>query len=335
MKRQWGLLVIGLLALAMLVGCGGQTEEATDKTSNGGETNWPNEPVEVVLHAAAGGDTDFNARTFAQYFEELTGQPMVVTNMDGAGGSIATQNVLNAPADGTKALFTHTGPLIVNEVSGLINYGFDAFDIATIPAVDTSTVLVASKESGINSYEDLVEKAKAAPGEIIYGTELGNYSHLQVLLLQDQARIELKLADVGSTSDKVANMLGGRIDLAAISYGSVKDYIETGDMIAIAQFSGERNKLLGDIPTFKEKGLELAMDKPYIIAFPKGTDPAIIKKMNDITVEISQKPEYAKQLQKGFYQEVKMYETDEAIEYLNSIRDEYMKYKDALQVGSE
>jgi len=104
-------------------------------------------------------------------------------------------------------------------------------------------------------------------------------------------------------------------------------------MIAVAQFSGERNKLLGEIPTFKEKGIDVAMDKPYIIAFPKGTDPAIIKKMSDIAVQVSKNPEYAEKLEKGFYQEVKVYETDEAIKYLDSIRDEYMKYKDILRAN--
>ncbi|MCG1013107.1 tripartite tricarboxylate transporter substrate binding protein [Tepidanaerobacter sp. GT38] len=337
MKKTWAFIIIGVLIMTLLVGCGAKEEAANNAANNTGnseEINWPDKAFEVVLHAAAGGDTDFNARTFAQYFEEITGQPMVVTNMDGAGGTIATQTVLNSPADGTKALFTHIGPLIVNEVSGLIDYNFEAFDIATIPAVDTSTILVASKSSGIKSYEDLVEKAKAEPEKIIYGTELGGFSHLQGLLLQERAGIKLQIVDAGSASEKVAHLLGDRIDLAAISYGTVKDHINTGDMVAIAQFGAERNPLLGDIPTFKEKGVDLVIDKPYVIAFPKGTDPAIIKRMSDIAVEVSQIPEYGEKLEKGFYQTVQVYETEEAIEYLRSIREDFMKYKTVLRVGS-
>jgi len=228
MKKRWAVIIIGVLIISLLAGCSSQTGDASkEETSNNAasveETKWPDKPFEVIVHAAPGGDTDFNATTFAQYFEQITGQPMVVTNMDGAGGSIATQAVLNAPADGSKALFTHTGPMIVNEVAGIVDYSFHEFDVACIPAVDTSTVLVASKKSGINSYEDLIEKAKAAPEKIIYGTELGSYSHLQGLILQDKADIKLQFVDSGSASEKVASLLAGRIDLAAISYGSVKD----------------------------------------------------------------------------------------------------------------
>src|SRR5699024_6452041 len=137
-----------------------------------------------------------------------------------------------------------------------IDYNMNDFDIACIPAVDRGTVLVASKASGITSVEDLIARAQAAPGEITYATELGGYSHLQGLLLMDAADIDLKILDIGSASDKITNMLGGRVDLAAISYGAVRDYQETGDLVILAQFNEERNENLGDIPTFKEAGVD-------------------------------------------------------------------------------
>src|SRR5699024_9028408 len=119
------------------------------------------------------------------YFEKITGQPMVITNTAGGGGSVATSEVKGSNPDGNTVLFCHTGQLIVNEVAGLIDYNMNDFDIACIPAVDRGTVLVASKASGITSVEDLIARAQAAPGEITYATELGGYSHLQGLLLMD------------------------------------------------------------------------------------------------------------------------------------------------------
>jgi tripartite-type tricarboxylate transporter receptor subunit TctC len=99
----------------------------------------------------------------------------------------------------------------------------------------------------------------------------------------------------------------------------------------VAQFSMERNPLLGDIKTFGEQGMPYAMEKPYIIAFPKGTDPAIIKKMADVMQEITKDPAYAKALEDGFKQPISFLHTKEAIAELNKVRDDFMQYKDLLR----
>ena len=296
------------------------------------EVKWPTKPVQVIVPAGAGGATDFNARQMALFFGKLTGKSMVVTNVNGGGGTIAMSQVQDAAPDGNTMLFAHTGQMIVNEVSGLINYKFDAkLDISCIPAVDKGIVFIGSKKSGFKNLQDLVTKAKAQPNAVIYGTELGGYSHLQGLIFAKQAGIQLKVVDVGSASDKITSLLGGRIDLASISFGPVKDYAATGDMTMIAQYSKERNPLLGDIKTFNEQGVKFDMEKPYIIAFPKGTDPAIIKKMADMMKKITEEPAYAKLLADVYKQPVSFLHTKEAIAELNKVRDDFMQYKDLLR----
>lgn len=319
MKKSLG---IGLLA-AVLVAAGSVL--AADATA------WPSKTVQVIVPAGAGGDTDFNARTMAKYFEKITGKSMVITNMGGGGGTIATSQVKNAATDGSVMLFGHTGQLIVNEVAGLADYGFAAFDVACIPAVDKGTVFVAGKKAGLKTIRDLVAKAKAEPGTVIYGTELGGYSHLQGLIFQNLAGVKLKIVDTGSASEKVTSLLGGRIDLGAITFGAVKDYATTGDMTILAQFNSERNKLLGDIATFKEQGVNFVMEKPYIMAFPKGTDAAIVKKMADLAKQITERPDYAKDLEQGFKQPVTYYGTKDALALLTATRTDFMQYKDLLR----
>ena len=249
----------------------------------------------------------------------------------GGGGSIATSTVKNAPTDGSVMLFGHIGQVIVNEVAGLIDYSYDAFDIVCIPAIDKGTVLVASKKSGFKSAAEAVAKAKANPGTVIFGTEIGGLTHLQGLLFQKMAGIQMKIVDVGSASEKITSLLGGRIDLAAITYGAVKDYQTTGDLTILAQFNANRNEFLGSIPTFKEQGVPFAMEKPYVMAFPKGTDPAIIAKMAAIMKQITEMPAYAKDLEQGFKQPVSYLGTDEAKKLLGETRTELMQYKDMLK----
>lgn len=313
--------------LSALVGVGALVTHAATFAD---EVNWPTRPIQVVVIANPGGDTDFNARMMAKYFNEITGKTMVVTNVAGGGGTLAAEQVKGAAADGNTILFTHPGQLIVNEVAGLTEDSYEAFDVACFAGVDKSAVFVASKQSGVTSMKDLVEKSKANPGSLTYGTEMGNFSHVQGLQLEKLSGAKLKMVDAGTVSDRVVAMLGGRVDLGAISYGSVQDYVNGGQMVALGQPNAERNPLIPDVPTLKEQGLDITLDKPYVVAFPKGTDPAIIKKMSDIMKQITEKPEYAEDLKK-FKQPVAFYGTEEARQILAKTREDFMQFKDQLR----
>ena len=293
--------------------------------------NWPTRPVQVVVIANAGGDTDFNARMMAKYFNQITGKNMVVTNMAGGGGTLAAEQVKGAAADGNTILFTHTGQLIVNEVAGLSEDSFDAFDIACIAGVDKGAIFVAAEQAGVKSLQELIDKAKANPNSVSYGTEMGSFSHIQGLMFEQLAGVKLKMVDAGTVSEKVVALLGGRIDLGAISYGSVQDYVSGGQMYALGQPNQERNALLGEVKTFKEQGVDFTIDKPYVVAFPKGTDPAIVQKMAGIMKQITELPEYADELKKSFKQPVAYYDSEEAVAVLSKTRDDFMQYKDALR----
>lgn len=294
------------------------------------EVKWPTRPVQVVVIANPGGDTDFNARLMAKYFQKVTGRNMVVTNVAGGGGTLAAEQVKGAAADGNTLLFTHPGQLIVNEVAGLTNDSYEAFDVACIAGVDKGAVFVASTQSGVSSLKDLVDKAKANPESVTYGTEMGNFSHIQGLMFEKLTGAKLKMVDSGTVSEKVVALLGGRIDMGAISYGSVQDYINGGQMVALGQPNAERNPLLGDVPTFKEQGVDFTIDKPYVVAFPKGTDAAIVSKMSDVMKQITEMPEYAEELKK-FKQPVAFYGTEEAKQVLAKTREDFMQFKDALR----
>ncbi|OEC33853.1 Tripartite-type tricarboxylate transporter, receptor component TctC [Pseudomonas cuatrocienegasensis] len=293
--------------------------------------NWPTRPVQVVVIANPGGDTDFNARMMAKHFTQITGKNMVVTNVAGGGGTLAAEQVKGAAADGNTILFTHTGQLIVNEVAGLSDDSYDAFDISCIAGVDKGAVFVAGESAGVKTLQELIDKAKANPNSVSYGTEMGSFSHIQGLMFEQLAGVKLKMVDAGTVSEKVVALLGNRIDLGAISYGSVQDYVTGGQMFALGQPNSERNALLGEIPTFKEQGVDFTIDKPYVVAFPKGTDPAIVAKMADIMKQITEKPEYADELKKTFKQPVAYFGTEEAKAVLAKTRDDFMQFKDVLR----
>lgn len=313
--------------LSALVGMGALTAHSAIAA----EVNWPTRPVQVVVIANPGGDTDFNARMMAKYFNQITGKTMVVTNVAGGGGTLAAEQVKGAAADGNTLLFTHTGQLIVNEVAGLSDDSYEAFDISCIAGVDKGAVFVSGQSAGVKTLQELIDKAKANPGSVSYGTEMGSFSHIQGLMFEQLAGVKLKMVDAGTVSEKVVALLGNRIDLGAISYGSVQDYVTGGQMFALGQPNTARNELLGEVPTFKEQGVDFTIDKPYVVAFPKGTDPAIVAKMADTMKQITEKPEYAEELKKSFKQPIAYYGTEEAKAVLAKTRDDFMQFKDALR----
>lgn len=102
-------------------------------------------------------------------------------------------------------------------------------------------------------------------------------------------------------------------------------------MTVLGQPNAERNPLLADIPTFKEQGIDFVMNNPYIIAFPKGTDSAIVDKMGEIMQQITENPEYAAALEQGFKQPVAFVPKAEAVDLLTRMRENYMPYREALQ----
>lgn len=309
------------------------TAAALMSTSALAQTDWPARTINVIIGASPGGDTDFNARTMAKYFEQITGTSMVITNMPGGGATIATSAVRNSDPDGYTMLFGHTGHLIVAEASGLADYGIDDFEICCIPAVDQGAVFVANQQSGIESIAQLVERTQQEPDSVIFGTELGGYSHLQGLILEKETGADMMVVDTGSAAEKITSLLGGRIHVAGIAYGAIQDYHQAGQLVVLGQPNQERNPLLGDIPTFVEQDVDFVMNNPYIIAFPQGTDDAIVARMEEIMREITEIPEYAEDLEQGFRQPVVFYGREEAIERLNAIRENYMEYRDELQAA--
>ncbi len=323
MKKISYMLIL-LLSIGILGACSPKVENNT----SGNGYNFPKN-IELIVPANAGGDTDFNARTMAKYFEELTGTKMIVTNMAGAGGTVATSHVKEAKANGEIMLFSHIGQLIVNEVSGLADYGYKDFDIISIPAVDKGSVFAVNKDLGVDSIEELIELSKDR--EIIYGSEFGSTTQLQGLVLEDKTGINLKIIDSGNAAERITELLGGRIDMISIPYGTIQDHIETGDFIAIGQLSGNKNELIEDVETIKEQGYDYDMEKPYIAAYPEGVDKELLEETEKIMKEISENPDYQKELELSYKQPVDFYHKEEALELLEKILNEYREYEDVLK----
>lgn len=247
----------------------------------------PTSTVSIVLPAGAGGDTDLTARVFAQYAKEMTGCDFIVVNASGAAGSIAANQVLSSAPDGLTVLYGHNLVNVAN-VAGVTDYNYTAFKLGPTFAKNPANQLYVNPEK-YDSLEAFVEAAKANPGKLKACTEVGAYTYYLILAFEKAAGIDLDIVDVGSASDKVVAMLSKQVDLMPAAYLNCKDYLATGQFLAIGAPTEERYDLVKDIPTFKEQGIDLVFpDCDYSFYFPKETPDEVIEWFDKLVEEMEQ-----------------------------------------------
>ncbi|MCI7263356.1 MAG: tripartite tricarboxylate transporter substrate binding protein [Clostridiaceae bacterium] len=322
MKKMLSLgLALAMSCTMMLTGCSNKEEAAsttaaasgnTEAAASTGETDWPNNTVNVTLPYSAGGDTDTYCRALFQRVGDKLGQTFVVTNLTGGSGVVAAMDIMAKPNDGYNLLFTHTGAALVQEATGTVDFSYtDDFENCCTVAIDQTYALVAvSKDGTYKQYsrgwenlEDMLADAKANPATVRYSTVFGSTTEYVGLMLQKDAGVTFDNIDVGSdAASRMAALMGGQVDIVAINFMNVKDYIENGDLICLGIMAQERVKGI-DFPTFTEQGCpSVVTAKKYEVKFPKGTDQAIIDKLSAACKEVVEDPEFAEVLS-GYFAE--------------------------------
>ncbi len=257
----------------------------------------PTTTVSIIVPAGAGGNTDLSARVFAQYAKELSGCDFIVVNANGAAGSIAADQVRASAPDGHTFLYGHNLVNVAN-VAGITDYNYTAFKLGPTFAKDPAQQFYVNPKKYKN-LEEFIKAAKEKPGELVACTEVGAYTYYEILKFQELAGIELDLVDYGSNSDKIVGMLSGQVDMMPGAYINCKDYLESGQFVALGVPSAERYELIKDIPTFKEQGIDLVYpDCDFSFYFPKETPDEVIAWYENIVQEMEKNPECLEAIRK-------------------------------------
>ena len=309
-KAVYGLMFIALFAL---LGACSESAEGTEQDGKGG-SSYPTKPIEVIVPAGAGGDTDLNTRTMAKYLEKELGVSLVITNINGAGGTTGTKKVLDSKSDGYTVLSYHNSTLI-SKILGLTDYTYSDFEIAGMGVMDRGNAFVVSEKSEFGDLDDLIAHAKENPEKVNVATEVGSFTHLQLLAFN--------IVDVGGASDKVTALLGGRIDVIPTQLGLVNSYIESGDFKVLGILSEERLKVAPDVPTFKEQGVDIVMDKFFFWGFPQGTPEEIVTTFTEALERVVANEDYQKEIE-GYMVEPIYLNPEESIELMNKDEEFYI-----------
>jgi tripartite-type tricarboxylate transporter receptor subunit TctC len=244
--------------------------------------DYPSRPVRIVISFTAGGTTDVVGRKIAERLTAIWKQPVIVENKPGAGGTLGTDYVASQPADGYTLLLSSPGPMVISPLlpKKLLTDPLTAV-VPVVLAAEVANVLVVPPDLGVDSLDDLVRRAKAAPGALNYAsTGVGTVAHLAGAQWSHLMGIEtVHVPYKGSAA--VTDLIAGRVQFMFATLPSVIGQIRAGKLKALGQVAQRRFKGLPEVPTMKELGVPgMENGSWYAFYVVKGTPQPIIDKIN-------------------------------------------------------
>ena len=261
--------------------------------------SWPSKSVRFIVPYPPGSGTDIMARRIGQRLSERLGQSFVVDNRAGAGGSIGTEAIARAPADGYTIGIVDAGALTINPAI-YPKLGYDTQrDLS--PIIEVSTLpfmLVAHPSLGVNNLRELITLAKREPGRINYAS-VGNGSgvHLATEMLKKQSGISLTHIPYKGSAPALTDVLAGTTPLMFVNLLSGLPHVKSGKLRVLAVGTPARLSALPDVPTIAEAGLPDYQFQVWIgIVAPAGTPADVIERLNSEIRAAVAVPEIREQL---------------------------------------
>jgi len=243
---------------------------------------YPSRPVTIVVPFPAGGPTDTLARILAEHMRTSLGQPVIIENVSGAGGSIGVGRVARAAPDGYTVSIGHWGTHVLNGASYQLQYDVEQdFEPVSLLA-DTPQWIVARKTLPAKDLRELIAWLKENPAKAIAGTVgVGGGGVIAAIYFQKSTGTSFALVPYRGAAPLYQDMLAGHIDFAVGQAASTFVHVRNGNLKAYAVMAKTRWAAALDIPTIDEEGV-LGLYASYWHGFwvPKGTSKETIKRLN-------------------------------------------------------
>ncbi|MBU3559619.1 MULTISPECIES: tripartite tricarboxylate transporter substrate binding protein [unclassified Polynucleobacter] len=244
--------------------------------------NYPVKPIKLIAPVAAGGGLDNIARSLAEKMSKSIGQTIVVENIGGGGGTIASQSVAKATPDGYTLMVAYVGSHGTNPAVRKLPY--DAIkDFTAIGMIGaTPNALVINPELPIKNFKEFIDYAKKNPDKISYGSAgPGTLTHLGMEQLKLAAGISMVHVPYRGVGPAYTDLLAGQTQAMLPTLFAAMPYLNTNRVRGLAITGAKRNPAAPNIPTFKELGYNgFDGQQWYGIVGPANLPPAIVKKLN-------------------------------------------------------
>ena len=254
---------------------------------------WPSKPVTILNPFPAGGGTDTFARPIAAKLAQQFGQPVIVENQGGAGGTLGAANVAKRASDGYNWFMGAVHHTIAESLYTRLAYSLEKdFEPITVAAFVPNVVVVHPKHARkFKTLKDLIDYARANPGRLHYGSAgSGTTHHLSVELFKTMTKTFMVHVPYRGAGPLMVDLLAGQVDLAFDGMGTSSTQIKAGKLIPLAITSVVRNPVLPNVPTVQEAGVPgYEVRTWYAIWALKGTPPDIKDRMyKEIVIAMNQ-----------------------------------------------
>lgn len=271
--------------------------------------------VEIMIPAKEGGGLDTTIRAFAPYLEKELGTNVVINNKDGASGTAGYTWSHNSVNDGYAFQFTAPSAILA-DAQGVCSFDLMSELIPVSGLTSADGLLFASKVAPFTTVEEMIDYAKAHPGEVTIATDSPKgISGAMIAEFCDQAGIELNwiTSDAGEV---LVSMMAGDVDLYVGTWSDAGAYVESGDMSAIVVLAPQRNEMYPDVPCSGDLGFDAQLGFFRVFTAMKGTPQEAIDAFAAAVVAASQNPEWEKWLESNGMVNEYVYTADELADVL-------------------
>jgi tripartite-type tricarboxylate transporter receptor subunit TctC len=259
---------------------------------------WPTRPVTIIVPFAAGGTTDIVGRIIAQPLSARLGQPVIVENVGGAGGTLGASNAAKAAADGYTVFMATVAHTMAPAIYKKLAYNFEQDFVPITIAATVPNILIVNPAVPAKSVGELIAYIKANPGKVNYGSAgIGSTEHMSAELFRALSGTDIVHVPYRGGSPMMADLVAGHIQMAIETSGSATPFIKGGLVRALAVSPAKRSVLFPDLPTLAEAGLkDYDVSTWYGFLVPKGTPKAIRTKLYTQIVEVLKTPDIVQRL---------------------------------------
>jgi tripartite-type tricarboxylate transporter receptor subunit TctC len=302
MMRKKISLALVCLTIGLLSGCSQKTAEApketsakTQETTRESAATYPEKNINFIIPYSAGGGTDSLMRLMTAAMEPDLGKSLVVSNKPGGLGQVGLTELASAKPDGyTIGALSNLDHILVLLTGENVSYDYDSFEY--VGAINTTVnVLMANDQNGFKSLDDLVAYAKENPGSVTVA--ISGKTHIaEVALFEQAAGIDVTTVMQEGGGESLNAVLGGHVDCAVLDKKFVAQ-VEGQAVTPLASFGGERLSVIGEIPTMKEQGYDVATETYRVITAPKGTPEEVLNRLEASIKSVTETDEFQEKME--------------------------------------
>jgi tripartite-type tricarboxylate transporter receptor subunit TctC len=260
---------------------------------------YPSRAIRLIVPFSAGGGTDAIARLVAQSLAKRLSQPVVVDNRPGAGGSIGTIAVTQAPADGYTLLLGTNATMVLNPLlQQNVKYKLDKDLVAVGGIASVSYLIAANPQFAAWDIKGLIELAKTKPGQVTYASPgTGTTGHLVGVLLESAGKVNMTHVPYRGAAPAMNDVVSGQVNFVSGDFSTLMPMVKSGKLRPLAVTGSQRVAALPDVPTVAEALPGFEAIGIFGILAPQGTPSTVIDRLSTELAHVLAEPEVVKWLQ--------------------------------------